>query len=200
MKENNPYKRKFDSPNTAENHFALLETFYYHFVDQKDFAGKLKKSLMLEGIIPEDGQLKDLWLKEIFKVSNTYKHGFVLVNSPEKRQKSLSTLEEEQTFRRSLVSREYKMQFQTLNDKQNNAEEASMKTAEFRLTPEDGFTYWLLYSVLYYYKNGFFRFSNLKKHIVELADMREFIEKFLPKYTIQYRYKDESIKNMKGKE
>lgn len=188
---NDMYRRKFDNSNMVDNHLALLETFYYHFIEEKNFAEKLRKELMMEGLIPDGGQLRELKIKETFKVSETYKNGFVLVNFPEKRQKPMSKIEEEKTFGKTLIFRDYKINFTSItNDKEKNADIAGEMAWTFCLTEEYGFNYWLLNWALYYYKNKFFRLQNLQKHITELIDIREFIEKFLPKYTISYFYKD----------
>lgn len=193
IKENNPYKRKYDNPNTTEIHLALLETFYYHFVEEGNFGEKLRKALMLEGIVAEDGQMRELFLKEIFKNSETYKTGFVLVNSPEKRKKEITKMEEEKIFSKILSVREPEIRFELLSDKEKNQDEASLKTAEFFLTEKYGFNRWLVNSALYYYKNKFFHFKNLQKHIVELKSMEDFILNFLSKYRFEYRYKEKPI-------
>lgn len=137
--------------------------------------------------------MRELWLKETFQISETYKNGFVLVNSPEKRNKEITKTEEEKIFSKTLEIRETGLYFEVISDMERNRQESNMKTSKFRLTEQFGFNKWLIESALYYYKNKFFHFNNLKKHIIELENMTDFIENFLPKYEFLYRYQNESI-------
>lgn len=171
----------------------LLETFYYHFVDSGNFLSKLQDRLFENGLIGLDKNQRELWLKNIFKNSETYKNGFVLVNSLEKRQKPKIDKNEEQSFEKILQIKDYSISVTDLSDREKYDQEASLRSASFSLTEEFGFNKWFWRSALYYYKNKFFRFENLKEHFLELESMDDFIENFLPKYQLAYRFDKEEI-------
>ena len=118
MQENHPFKRKFSSSSHTESHLAILETFYYHFIEQKNFFEKLRTSLMMEGVIAPEQNLRELRLKNIFKESETYKRGFVLLNRREERSKNLSDDEIQEAFYRPLEIRNYQMITRVLSDAQ----------------------------------------------------------------------------------
>jgi type III restriction enzyme len=80
------YKRKFD--NDPYDRGRVLETFVYHFVKTGTFLENLQKDLLGEGIMNEGVEKKTINLKYSFVESETYKKGFVLVNSVEKRKKT----------------------------------------------------------------------------------------------------------------
>ena len=200
MQENHPFKRKFSSSSHTESHLAILETFYYHFIEQKNFFEKLRTSLMMEGVIAPEQNLRELRLKNIFKESETYKRGFVLLNRREERSKNLSDDEIQEAFYRPLEIRNYQMITRVLSDAQKNREIDSKNADVLRLTAKYGFNIWLVKWALYYYQNKFFRFENLKKHIRELRSIDHFIEEFLEKYEIQYYFSNKKISDCSARE
>lgn len=200
MQENHPFKRKFSSSSHTESHLAILETFYYHFIEQKNFFEKLRTSLMMEGVIAPEQNLRELRLKNIFKESETYKRGFVLLNRREERSKNLSDDEIQEAFYRPLEIRNYQMITRVLSDAQKNREIDSKNVDMLSLTEKYGFNIWLVKWALYYYQNKFFRFENLKKHIRELRSIDHFIEEFLEKYEIQYYFSNKKISDCLARE
>ena len=147
---------------------------------------------MMEGVIAPEQNLRELRLKNIFKESETYKRGFVLLNRREERSKNLSDDEIQEAFYRPLEIRNYQMITRVLSDAQKNREIDSKNADVLRLTAKYGFNIWLVKWALYYYQNKFFRFENLKKHIRELRSIDHFIAEFLEKYEIQYYFSNKN--------
>lgn len=155
---------------------------------------------MMEGVIAPEQNLRELRLKNIFKESETYKRGFVLLNRREERSKNLSDDEIQEAFYRPLEIRNYQMIIRVLSDAQKNREIDSKNADVLRLTAKYGFNIWLVKWALYYYQNKFFRFENLKKHIRELRSIDHFIEEFLEKYEIQYYFSNKKISDCSARE
>lgn len=91
---------------------------------------------MLEGIIGDKNNERTLFLKESFKNTETYKKGFVLLNSLEKRKKPKLSHEEELIFHKTLTIRNFEMRFRALSDYENNLDMAGLHAGKFQLTEE----------------------------------------------------------------
>jgi type III restriction enzyme len=186
--ELDPFKRKFDQ--TPEETGRVLETFYYHFVKTGTFLDKLQAELMGEGIMHEGVEKKVITMKSSFIESDTYKHGFVLVNTTVKRAKTTED-EIEATFNKVLHIRPYTLHARALSDREQNERQATMRHTENNLFVD--FSDEIIKKALMTAENGFFRYGNLIEHIPGLLSIDEFMNRYLKLVNLRYEY-------IKGKE
>lgn len=184
--EYDKYKRKFD--NAPFERGRVLETLVYHFVKTGTFLEKLQIELLGEGIINEGVEKKTITLKKHFIESETYKKGFVLVNSKRKRTKTTDE-EIDTTFNRTLKAGLYNLRSRALSDYETNQSIASQRTKIIHITKEY-FAEPIVRKALVSSEANFFRFNNLVNHIPDLKSVDELITKYLPKYQISYTYED----------
>lgn len=180
------YRRKFD--NDPNDTGRALETFIYHFVKTGTFLDTLRKELLGEGIINEGVERKTISMKQRFLESDTYKRGFVLVNQTEKRKKTTND-DIDTTFKRIIKASTYNLRSGGLSDNEQNQITASQHTKEIHIT-EEFFSRPIIYKALMSSENDFFRFENLRHHLIGISSIDELIDKYLPLYTIKYTYED----------
>jgi type III restriction enzyme len=191
------YKRKFD--NDPHDTGRILDTFVYHFVKTGGFFENLQKELLGEGIINAGVEQKTIKMKKEFMESETYKKGFVLVNKLEKRLKT-SDKEIDRTFKKIVKAASYHLHTKALSDKEQNEQIASLFIKEISIS-EKFFSRPIIEKALVRAENGFFRFNNLKNHIIGIKTINELIEKYLPLYQIKYFYEmGKEIENLKPEE
>lgn len=179
-------RRKFDRAPFERG--RVLETFVYHFVKTGMFLENLQRDLLGEGIISEGVEQKTITLKQRFLESETYKNGFVLVNSTQKRTKTTDE-EIDTTFNRTIKAGLYSLRSKALSDYDQNEQIANQRTKVIRIT-EEYFAKPIVRKALVSAEANFFRFNNLCHHIPELQTVDELISKYLPKYEITYTYED----------
>lgn len=180
------FRRKFDhAPN---NNGRILETFYYHFVKTGTFLNQLQDSLLDEGIINQGMKRHTIRLKSEFMASDTYKHGFVLVNEQEYRRRTTDD-EVQKTFKSTIKASHYTIHTRVLTDKENNKSVANIRTMDIKIS-EEFFSRAIIQKALMMAENNFFRFNHLIHHIVDLKSIDELIDKYLPMYDIEYKYSD----------
>lgn len=180
------YRRKFD--NDPNDTGRALETFVYHFVKTGTFLDTLRKELLGEGIINEGVERKTISMKQRFLESDTYKRGFVLVNQTEKRKKTTND-DIDTTFKRTIKASTYNLRSGGLSDREQNQITASQHTREIYIT-EEFFSRPIIYKALVSSENDFFRFENLRHHLIGIKTIDELIDKYLPLYTIKYTYEE----------
>lgn len=184
--EFDPFKRKFD--NAPHEHGRILETFFYHFVKTGTFLDNLKYALLDEGIVNKSMEKRTIKLKSEFLNSETYKKGFVLVNKQLYRSKTTDT-EIDATFKKEIKASVYRLYTRGLTDAEQNKVQAGIRYKTIHLT-EDYFSPLIIRKALMSAENNFFRFNNLKNHIVGIRSIDELIEKYLPLYEIKYAYSE----------
>ncbi len=182
----NKYRRKFD--NDPNDTGRILETFVYHFVKTGTFLETLRQDLLGEGIINEGVERKTITMKQRFLESDTYKKGFVLVNQAEKRKKTTNE-DIDTTFKRIIKASTYNLRSGGLSGREQNQIIASQHTKEIRIT-EEYFSRPIIEKALASSENDFFRFENLKHHLIGIKTINELIDKYLPLYIIKYTYED----------
>lgn len=178
------YKRKFDK--SPYDNGRILETFYYHFIKTGVFLNQLQESLLGEGIINQGMEKRTIHLKPYFMQSQTYQHGFVLVNEQQYRRKTEQS-DINKTFNRPLKASFYRLHSRGLTDVEQNQRQRNIQTKTIQLT-EDYFSNALLRKALIRAENGFFWFEHLKNHITDLDSIDTLIEQYLPLYEIRYSY------------
>lgn len=180
------YRRKFD--NDPNDTGRALETFVYHFVKTGTFLDTLRQNLLGEGIINEGVERKTITMKRRFLDSETYKKGFVLVNQTEKRKKTTNE-DIDTTFKRVIKASTYNLRSGGLSDSEENQIVASQHTKEIHIADEY-FSRPIIYKALMSSENDFFRFENLRHHLIGIETIDQLIDDYLPLYTIKYTYED----------
>ena len=178
------YKRKFD--NDPYDTARVLETFVYHFVKTGIFMEKLQEDLLGEGIINSGVEKRTIYMKEQFLSSETYQKGFVLTNRPIYRKKTTDE-EIDTTFNKIIKASNYNLHSAGISDKDQNRYTASMATDTIRIDKES-FSEEIIRKALMAAENDFFRFENIRKHIVGLDSIDTLIKEYLPKFEIKYTY------------
>lgn len=193
---NYPDRRKFDQ--TLSDSSRIMETLYYHFVKTGLFLEGLQEELLGEGIINDGVERRTIKMKEEFIKSETYQKGFILVNRTEKRQKS-NDVEEDATFNRILQVSFYELHARALTNREENELVALQEVSKISL--KNDFSKELVKKALIQAENGFFRFYNLKQHLVNLISIDDFIDHYLTKYEIKYFHdKEKTINKLTAKE
>jgi len=181
--ETDEYKRKFDQVPTDEG--RILETLFYHFVRTGTFMDKLQEELMGEGIINEGVERRTIAMKPAFLGSNTYKHGFVLANRVVKRERTTDA-EIDKTFKKVISAASYQLRARALIDREQNESQSQQQVRHINIVVD--FEHVIVLKALMRAENGFFRFVNLKEHLIGLDSIDTFVEKYLSLYTIKYSY------------
>lgn len=181
-----PFKRKFD--NAPHENGRILETFFYHFVKTGAFLDNLQSALLNEGIVNKSMEKRTIKLKSEFLNSDTYKKGFVLVNQQLHRTKTTDT-EIDATFNKEIKASAYRLQTRSLTDAKQNKIQASIQYKTIHLT-DDHFSRLILYKALMSAENNFFRFNNLRNHIIGIKSIDDLIDQYLPLYEIKYSYSE----------
>jgi len=184
--EFNKYKRKFD--NDPYDRGRVLETFVYHFVKTGMFLENLQRDLLGEGIVADSVEKKTIKLKQAFLESQTYQKGFVLVNKPVKRTKTLGT-EIDTTFKSVIKVGAYNLQARGLSDFEQNQIVAGQKVHTIAIT-EEYFSLPVIRKALVAAEANFFRINNLREHIIGIRSVDELIKTYLPLYQIKYAYEE----------
>lgn len=144
--------------------------------------------LVGEGIINEGVERKTISMKQRFLESETYKKGFVLVNQTEKRKKTTGD-DIDTTLRRIIKASTYNLRSGGLSDREQNQMIASQYMKEIHIT-EEFFSRPIIYKALMSSENDFFRFENLRHHLIGIKTIDQLIDDYLPLYTIKYTYED----------
>jgi type III restriction enzyme len=75
---NDRFKRKYDNNLTDE--MRVLEELHYHSINDSRYISELRTALIQEGMMDEREINRELKLKDTFKETDFYKHGFVYLN------------------------------------------------------------------------------------------------------------------------
>lgn len=195
--ETDKYRRKFD--NDPYDTARVLETLVYHFVKTGMFMENLQKELKGEGIINTGVEKRTIRMKEAFMKSDTYQKGFVLANRQIFRKKTTDE-EIDLTFNKVIKASNYNLRAAGISDREQNQMIATRETAIIKMTSEF-FARPIMEKALMSAENGFFRFRNIKKHLVGINSTDALIDVYLPKYQIMYTYEDgKSISNLSDRE
>lgn len=125
-------------------------------------------------------------MKEQFLSSETYQKGFVLTNRPIYRKKTTDE-EIDTTFNKIIKASNYNLHSTGISDKDQNRYTASMATDTIRIDKKS-FSEEIIRKALMAAENDFFRFENIRKHIVGLDSIDTLIKEYLPKFEIKYTY------------
>lgn len=196
-RETDEYRRKFD--NDPYDTARILETFVYHFVKTGIFMENLQKDLLGEGIINTGVEQRTIRMKESFIKSETYQKGFVLANRQIYRKKTTDE-EIDATFNKVIKAGNYNLRSMGVSDREQNQATAAQETATIRISSEY-FSRQIIDKALMSAEGGFFRFNNIRKHLIGIKSVDDLVEIYLPRYEIKYTYEDgKSISNLNDRE
>jgi len=167
------FTRKFD--NDISNDLRMLETLYYHAIDESRYISELKKALAEQGSIDPTSVTKTLELKLDFVESDFYRNTKVVFNTrqPKDNQKvhSLADLSVKKTNYRHYLSM---LSSSAVNvfDKNNPVgdDKLEQKDITLRNIPSHIIRYALT-------TIPFYRFKNLKHYCPHLKSSLDFVEK-----------------------
>lgn len=180
----NIYKRKFD--NDPNDTGRALETMVYHFVKTGVFMENLRRDLLGQGIINDGVETRTIRMKPQFMASETYRYGVVMMNKTVRRQRTTDD-EIKTTFDRPIEARQYMIRSADMSDREENVNEAGELHRQIAITPEY-FGRQIIEKALIRAENGFFRFNNIRHHLVGIKSIDELVDKYLPRYQIDYYY------------
>lgn len=163
------YMRKYD--NDTANELRILETLYYHIIEDSRYVSEIKKALVEAGITEETSVHKTLYLKDSFKKTVFYKNAQVVYNLKIKKDhsgvKSLQDLSVRKTNYQYTLSQ---LDSKTTGAFDNNNTTTVFEYVDLRLKD-------MPYNVLRFALTTmpFFRFSNLKHYCPNLTSTEQFI-------------------------
>ena len=166
------FTRKYD--NDRGNDLRILETLYYHSIDESRYIAEIKKALAEQGSIDPTSVTKTLELKLEFKETDFYKNTKVIFNTKQEkdyqRVKSLSDLSVKRT--------NYRYTLASITSSAINAFEKSEKRDEANIEGKDVALRAIPYNITRYAltTNPFYRFNNIKHYCPHLKSSKEFIE------------------------
>uniref|UniRef100_UPI002610DDE4 DEAD/DEAH box helicase family protein n=1 Tax=uncultured Leptotrichia sp. TaxID=159271 RepID=UPI002610DDE4 len=96
--EQEKFKRKYDSD--LDNKYRILETMFFHSIDDSKYISELKKALIEIGLQEKDMIERKYILKDEFKNTDFYNHGYVFSNSRiEKTRENIYEIEEDLKYK-----------------------------------------------------------------------------------------------------
>lgn len=163
--------RKFDSE--PDNPLRMLETLHYHCVQDPKYISDIRNALVQSGIITDKRKRVREVLKEEFKNSWLYKHGYVFVN----KRKEYILNEDVTEFNDEIKNTEFKVYLNTgaTTSSQLFGENTSIFSApQSKLFKLKEFGNNTIRAALNRFEE--YRFSNLKIKIPKLESIKTFIE------------------------
>ncbi|MBO7140485.1 MAG: DEAD/DEAH box helicase family protein [Prevotella sp.] len=164
------YMRKYDKD--LSNELRILETLYYHIMEDSRYVSEIKKALNEAGIGEDNTVRKTLWLKESFKKTKFFREAKVVYNEKVDKQyykvKSLADL--------SVKKKNYVYRLDELKSSAilafNEGSGTSVASEGHDIQLRD-----IPYHVIRYALTTvpFFRFNNLRRYCPNLRSYNEFI-------------------------
>ena len=166
------FTRKYD--NDRSNDLRILETLYYHTIDESRYIAEIKKALAEQGSIDPTSVTKTLELKLEFKETDFYKNAKVVFNTKKPKDyqsvKSLADLSVRKTnYRHQLTS----MSSSVVGVFGEQGNEKEPKVIEKDVSLND-----IPYHIIRYAltTNPFYRFNNIRHYCPNLKSSNEFVE------------------------
>ncbi|MGE7661320.1 DEAD/DEAH box helicase family protein [Peribacillus sp. NPDC097197] len=188
------YIRRLDYTSTD---LKVIETLYYHTINDNSYIKNLEKSLKAANIQVKEDQISRLEakVKTKFRKNELFNKGKIYIN------KLVPTsVEDYQSLSDYNISRDYELQYETSVEQQYGSQRttsAGTKKHEEELLIDKS----LLQKGIQ--RNPFYRFNNLKQYIPSISSMKDFIEgkKFLGNIRFNITLPDGiSVKDLSAKE
>lgn len=183
--EQEKFKRKYDSD--LDNKYRILETMFFHSIDDSKYISELKKALIEIGLQEKDMIERKYILKDEFKNTDFYNHGYIFSNSRiEKTRENIYEIEEDlkyKVFYPKIKSKNVKIE--NLIDNKNEKISDNIEIKKIKLSEID---YNILSGTAIYFNE--LKFNFLKEKYPNLKTLKEFLtgENYLGNIGIEFKY------------
>ena len=183
--EQEKFKRKYDFD--LDNKYRILETMLFHSIDDSKYISELKKVLIEIGLQEKDMIERKYILKDEFKNTDFYNHGYVFSNSRiEKTRENIYEIEEDlkyKIFYPKIKNKNAKIE--NLIDNKNEKISDNIKIKKIKLSEID---YNILSGTAIYFNE--LKFNFLKEKYPNLKTLKEFLtgENYLGNIGIEFKY------------
>lgn len=183
--EQEKFKRKYDSD--LDNKYRILETMFFHSIDDSKYISELKKALIEIGLQEKNMIERKYILKDEFKNTDFYNHGYVFSNSRiEKTRESIYEIEEDlkyKVFYPKIKNKNAKIE--NLIDNKNEKISDNIEIKKIKLSEID---YNILSGTAIYFNE--LKFNVLKEKYPNLKTLKEFLtaENYLGNVAIEFKY------------
>lgn len=179
------YKRKYDSD--RENDLRILETLYYHTINDNTYVTKIKQALSESGISDNNTVTKKLRLKESFKRTSFYQNARVVFNKRVRASFSMVNSLDDLSARK----KNFTIELTELASTSVSVFEEEVQAISNDVVSKDIKLKDIPFQIIRFAlsKNSFFWFSNLKKYCPNLKSLQDFIndEHYLGAYEITFK-------------
>jgi TYPE III RESTRICTION-MODIFICATION SYSTEM: METHYLASE len=183
--EQEKFKRKYDFD--LDNKYRILETMFFHSIDDSKYISELKKALIEIGLQEKNMIERKYILKDEFKNTDFYNHGYVFSNSRiEKTRESIYEIEEDlkyKVFYPKIKNKNAKIE--NLIDNKNEKISDNIEIKKIKLSEID---YNILSGTAIYFNE--LKFNVLKEKYPNLKTLKEFltVENYLGNVAIEFKY------------
>ena len=183
--EQEKFKRKYDFD--LDNKYRILETMLFHSIDDSKYISELKKVLIEIGLQEKDMIERKYILKDEFKNTDFYNHGYVFSNSRiEKTRENIYEIEEDlkyKVFYPKIKNKNAKIE--NLIDNKNKKTFDNIEIKKIKLSEID---YNILSGTAIYFNE--LKFNFLKEKYPNLKTLKEFLtgENYLGNIGIEFKY------------
>ena len=183
--EQEKFKRKYDFD--LDNKYRILETMFFHSIDDSKYISELKKALIEIGLQEKNTIERKYILKAEFKNTDFYNHGYVFSNSRiEKTRENIYEIEEDlkyKVFYPKIKNKNIKIE--NLIDNKNEKNSDNVEIKKIKLSEID---YNILSGTAIYFNE--LKFNFLKEKYPNLKTLKEFLtgENYLGNIGIEFKY------------
>ena len=183
--EQEKFKRKYDSD--LDNKYRILETMFFHSIDDSKYISELKKALIEIGLQEKNMIERKYILKDKFKNTDFYNHGYVFSNSRiEKTRENIYEIEEDlkyKVFYPKIKNKNAKIENLIGNKNEKISDDIEIK--KIKLSEID---YNILSGSAIYFNE--LKFNILKEKYPNLKSLKEFLsgENYLGNVAIEFKY------------
>lgn len=183
--EQEKFKRKYDFD--LDNKYRILETMFFHSIDDSKYISELKKALIEIGLQEKNMIERKYILKDKFKNTDFYNHGYVFSNSRiEKTRENIYEIEEDlkyKIFYPKIKNKNAKIE--NLIDNKNEKISDNIEIKKIKLSEID---YNILSGSAIYFNE--LKFNILKEKYPNLKTLKEFLtgENYLGNVVIEFKY------------
>lgn len=183
--EQEKFKRKYDFD--LDNKYRILETMFFHSIDDSKYISELKKALIEIGLQEKNMIERKYILKAEFKNTDFYNHGYIFSNSRiEKTRESIYEIEEDlkyKVFYPKIKNKNAKIE--NLIDNKNKKIFDNIEIKKIKLSEID---YNILSGSAIYFNE--LKFNILKEKYPNLKTLKEFLtgENYLGNVAIEFKY------------
>ena len=183
--EQEKFKRKYDFD--LDNKYRILETMFFHSIDDSKYISELKKALIEIGLQEKNMIERKYILKAEFKNTDFYNHGYVFSNSRiEKTRENIYEIEEDLKYKTFYPKTKNKnAKIENLIDNKNEKISDNIEIKKIKLSEID---YNILSGTAIYFNE--LKFNFLKEKYPNLKTLKEFLtgENYLGNIGIEFKY------------